>query len=109
MQTRLLAMGTWLEANGEAIYGTRPWVRFGQKNPDIRFTTKGDVLYAILLEKTDAPFVLQMDGETNGRTLTAVSLLGSEKPLEWEQAENGVRITPPAQWPGSHAWTFRIQ
>lgn len=27
MQERLLQMGKWLERNGEAIYGTRPWVR----------------------------------------------------------------------------------
>ena len=109
MQTRLLAIGTWLEANGEAIYGTRPWVTFGQEKPDMRITAKDDALYAILFEKADEPFVIEMDAKTDGGIVTSVSLLGSDNPLEWDWAENGIRVTPPGQWPGSHAWTFRIQ
>jgi len=104
MQTRLLAIGEWLSVNGEAIYDTRPWSTFGQENPNIRFTAKTDVLYAILQEKVDRPFIIQMDG-----SVTAISLLGSAVQPDWDQTENGVRITPPEQWPGDHAWTFRIQ
>jgi alpha-L-fucosidase len=59
---------TWTQRNGRAIFGTRPWRRFGegptrppvgmlnedQAKPftagDIRFTRKGRSLYAILLD-----------------------------------------------------------
>ena len=58
----------WQRVNGEAIKGTRPWSIFGEgpsteaqqipsyqlskikfDHTDIRFTTKGDILYAIAL------------------------------------------------------------
>lgn len=45
---RLLAMGRWLDANGEAIYGTRPGPVQGQEG--YRSTRKGNVVYLHVLE-----------------------------------------------------------
>ena len=41
-QDVLLEIGGWLDTNGEAIYGTRPWTRFGEAGtPAWHFTSKG--------------------------------------------------------------------
>lgn len=49
---RLKGFGAWLKANGEGIYGTRPWTRFDGKTEcgiDVRFTQKPGALYVHLL------------------------------------------------------------
>jgi alpha-L-fucosidase len=49
---RLLGLGRWLAACGEAIYGTRPWRRAAGVTSDgtpVRFTRKGSALYALVL------------------------------------------------------------
>jgi len=49
---RLLGLGRWLAACGEAIYGTRPWERAVGVTSDgtpVRFTRKNGVLYALVL------------------------------------------------------------
>jgi alpha-L-fucosidase len=43
-----------LKINGEAIFGSRPWIKAEGKTAegtDLRFTKKGDSVYAILLTK----------------------------------------------------------
>ena len=109
MQTRLMEIGDWLKINGEAIYGTRPWVTFGQVDPEVRFTTKGKTLFAILLEKVDEPFIINLGDDSHGTSITAVSLLGSDAPVKWNHVEAGVRVLPPDEWPGGSAWAFRIR
>ena len=108
MQQRLLAMGKWLQVNGEAIYGTRPWITFKQDTPDLRFTAKRNALYAIVLEKPTKSFVIQSNKKWKADSVRKVSLLGSDTAIKWKDTANGVRITPPRTWPGKHAWVFKI-
>ncbi len=67
VQLVLRTVGAWLQVNGDAIYGTRPWKIYGEgptkpvagsfhdadakpyTPEDFRFTAKGDDLYAIEL------------------------------------------------------------
>ncbi|MDL2357028.1 MAG: alpha-L-fucosidase [Pseudomonadota bacterium] len=44
-QRSLLEVGAWLDVNGEAIYGSHAWTRFGDK--EWRYTVKEGALYAI--------------------------------------------------------------
>jgi alpha-L-fucosidase len=109
MKQRLLAIGKWLDVNGEAIYGTRPWITFKQDTPDIRFTITGNVLYAIALEKPKRPFVIQSTKDCRIDAVTTVKLLDSDIPIKWKDTDEGIRITPPQTWPGKHAWVFKIK
>ncbi len=51
-RTRLEAMGEWLDRNGEAIYGSRPWQRSDGETAEglpVRFTRNENRVYAIVL------------------------------------------------------------
>jgi len=120
----LLEIGEWLTINGEAIYGTRPWIIYGEgptaggesvikekneveyTNKDIRFTTKGDVLYAIVLDWPGKQTVIK---SLKNAKIKSVSMLGLNEKLEWKQTEEGLTIKTPIHRPGDHAYTFKIE
>jgi alpha-L-fucosidase len=128
-QKVLLGMGAWLKVNGEAIYGTRPFKYFGEgpttvaagekretpnkqwTSADIRFTSKGDTLYALGLERPK-------DGAVLIKTLYAgtpyldhaigkVELLGSGA-VPWRQTSRGLEVTLPADPGGTMPYALRI-
>jgi alpha-L-fucosidase len=97
-QLRILAgLGTWLAANGEAIYGTRPWSRFGgltDQGVEVRFTaTPGqDVVYALLLGTPPAgALTIQGFAEIPAR----VRLVATDALLDWSSSPAGLRLTLP--------------
>lgn len=130
VQQVLRDVGGWLQVNGEAIYGTRPWKVFGEgptkvvegafhdtdtqsySADDYRFTSKGNVLYAIELKwSTTGEAVirsLKRDTVDSLMAVESVSLLGSASPLHFEQQKDGLHIQVPSQAPGHFAYVFRI-
>ncbi len=103
MQSCLRQVGEWLKVNGEAIYGSHYWDTY--KDGDVRFTRKGNVLYAIALEWPEDDLRLT---SLAGKHVSKVELLGSSEPLKWTQEAAALIIHPPSKRTGRFAYTFRI-
>jgi alpha-L-fucosidase len=118
-QNLLLEIGAWLATNGEAIYGTRPWSKFGEGVPeaagsqsrhDFRFTTKGDTLYALALSWPGEEAVitsLARDKKLGGE-VASVRLLGHSAALKFTRDTTGLRIRMPTEKTGKYVYVLKI-
>jgi len=126
------SLAGWMPVHAEAIYGTRPFSVFGEGAPDvegsgnfnenrtrpytaqdIRFTTKGETLYAFALG-------WPADGKLTIRTLAAASpqypravgrveMLGVSGPLQFTREATGLVVTLPEKKPNEYAWALKIR
>ncbi|MHC4637587.1 MAG: alpha-L-fucosidase [Planctomycetota bacterium] len=101
-------IGKWFDVNGEAIYGTRPWFKYGDGKQ--RFVRKGDVLYVISFDWPSAGKTIEVSSASLGETAKVkdVSLLGQAGKLKWEQKDSGLTITLPETPPCEHAYSFKV-
>jgi alpha-L-fucosidase len=126
----LLEIGHWLNINGEAIYGTRPWKVFGEGPTqiasgaftdtqrtdftcqDMRFTTRGEILYAIVLAWPENGTVTIKSLSTTynllQKTIDKVELLGRSEELRWKRDTDGLTVDLPERQSTTHIFTLRI-
>jgi alpha-L-fucosidase len=125
----------WMEVNKEAIHGTRPWKVFGEgpqmataapltaqgfnegrgkayTAEDVRFTLKGNVLYAIIMNTPKSTVTIKSLG-TNAKLLdqsiSKVTLLGSKDKLKWSRTADALVIEPPQSLPSDVAVVFKLK
>ncbi len=106
----LLKFGKWLEVNGDAIYGTRPWIRAEGKtlgNNEIRYTQKEDSLYAILLGKLKNNEVVIKSLIID--PIAKINLLGNSINLKWKQKNNNLVIILSKNLHDAPAYAFKIK
>jgi len=105
-------IGSWTQRFGEAIYGSRPWKlsgegptkitsgQFGEgkmkpfEAADIRFTTKGPVLYAMTLGRVDG--MVNIASLANTGAVKRVEVVGSDTPLPFTQDGAGLHVAVPS-------------
>jgi alpha-L-fucosidase len=128
----LAGLAAWMPANGEGIYGTRPFTVFGEGPPDvkgsgnfnentsrpytaedIRFTTRGDALYAFALA-WPATGILSIKTLAQGsvhypKEIGRVELLGrKEGALPVTRDTTALRVTLPEAHTGDTIATLKI-
>ena len=127
-------IGKWMRTSGDAIYGTRMWkiasegplgtfmykpekgvIYWDYREPDkkgqIRFTQKGDYMYAIFLDWEDTDFSIRSLGKDTipNATIESVELLGYDGELKVEQKGEALIIQSPSKKPHKYAYAFKIK
>ena len=127
----LLGIGDWLNKYGEAIFGTRPWHTYGEgptKEPeghfnnnkeflkivysseDVRYTTKGDFIYASILgwpENKKEIFFTAFKNQNHN--IKDVILMGCEEKITWNLDANYLQVSLPAKKVDDIAIVYKIQ
>ena len=114
MQQRLFEMGKWLKINGDAIYGTHPFIRSKKEiviNPEtnktIFFTQKNKDVYILCLNWPGKDIILK--GVAPEGKVKAV-LLGTDVPASVTKSGGNLVITVPLLSPSDNqpAYVFKI-
>ena len=130
-QDCLREIGRWLAINGEAVYGTVPWLRYGEgptkieggshfnedNEPrftchDLRYTCKDDALYVTALGRPGERLTCASLGQCfthYPEDILKIEMLGGEgAELKWFLNEDGLSIEVPQAVPSTVAVSFKI-
>jgi alpha-L-fucosidase len=129
----LQSITEWMAVNSEAIYATRPWktfgagpgaqikivpgVQFNENNrqdftaAEVRFTTKGDTLYAFFMGWPQKEIVIAPLATINPNVvgkIENVELLGYPGKLQWNHDEKGLTVQLPMPKPCEYGYALKI-
>ncbi len=108
-RARLKGFGRWLRANGEGIYGTRPWIRFDGKTADgidVRFTQRPGVLYIHLLGTPEGTEIVVAGDDLPDATEATEMATGAA--VTARRVEGGLRLTLTAPPDTAPAHGFKL-
>jgi alpha-L-fucosidase len=108
----IIYAGDWLKINGEAIYGTRPWINW-QEGDKVRFTRSKDtkIVYIICLQWPGRAFASKLIEPVRG---SKIYMLGVAEALPWHRKQNELVITipetlqPQENRPCKQAYVFKV-
>ena len=126
VEQSLHELADWIGIHGEAIYGSRPWLVYGEGGvrtkgghfhedfkytpQDIRFTTKGGAVYAIALGwPEDGKLLVKSLASTGSGKITKVTLLGSNGKVTWNRTPEGLVVALPAGQVSPYTCALRIE
>ena len=123
-QEMLREIGRWMAINGEGIYDTRPWNVYGEgptpvpegaftdtaRDPftaaDIRFTRKGDTLFAFFLAYPQGEALIT---SLESVDVASARMMGSDEAISWSQGDAGLRLSAPAEKPCDYVCAYAIE
>ncbi len=126
----LHGIGVWTAANGEGIYGSRPWKIFGENSKeaqsfkpgqfdenykfnsdDIRFTSKDGFLYAFCLGTPAKDIRIKSLGKNSSLSapVATVKMLGSDVKIKWTQTTDALIIKKPSALPAWEVTGFKVE
>lgn len=129
-------MASWMEINGNAIWGTRPWKVYGEGpsmqiemepakfnkgkgikdvrkylSGDIRFTQKNGKLYIFSMEKVTGELVVESLGKNalGYQPVRKISLLGSSDKINFSQQDDFLKIEQPVNIPTQPVLVYCVE
>ena len=107
-KVRLEGLGQWLDTNGEAIFGSRPWTQAEASTSEggrVRFTQTNGVVYMTLLDEPASSTITIENIPLSG--INSVTALQGQQNVEFTQQGQALQLTLPSL-EEAPAYTFKL-